>query len=151
MVLAIHGYFEHSHWHNVFPGVGFQGQSSFVQGKPVSSSILSGLPSTSKSTQIISLLCFLTLCTSKVANMSSYASTSTSTSTACTSGVLVACLGLPCCFERQTRWIWPCFLVLVKTIVCQMRVPTTAVARGGGRRFRWCWFVVFSQLVNVRD
>ena len=121
--------------------------------EPVSSSILSGLPSTSKSTQIISLLCFLTLCTSKVANMSSYASTSTSTSTACTSGVLVACLGLPCCFERQTRWIWPCFLVLVKTIVCQMRVPTTAVARGGGggRRFRWCWFVVFSQLVNVRD
>ena len=77
--------------------------------EPVSSSILSGLPSTSKSTQIISLLCFLTLCTSKVANMSSYASTSTSTSTACTSGVLVACLGLPCCLERQTRWIWPCF------------------------------------------
>ena len=42
-------------------------------------------------------------------------------------------------------------LVLVKTIVCHMCVPTTAVASGGGRRFRWCWCVVFSQLVNVRD
>ena len=42
-------------------------------------------------------------------------------------------------------------LVLVKTIVCHMCVPTTAVARGVGRRFRWGWFVVFSQLVNVRD
>ena len=127
------------------------GKSLIDTAEPVSSSILSGLPSTSKSTQIISLLCFLTLCTSKVANMSSYASTSTSTSTACTFGVLVACLGLPCCFERQTRWIWPCFLVLVKTIVCRMCVSTTAVANGGSRRFRWCWFVVFSQFVNVKD
>ena len=42
-------------------------------------------------------------------------------------------------------------LVLVKTIVCHMCVPTTAVPMGGGRRFRLCWFVVFSQLVNVRE
>ena len=84
----------------------------------VFSSILSGLPSTSKSTQIMSLLCFLTLCTSKVANMSSYASTSTSTSTACTSWVLVDCLGLPCCLEQQTRWIWPCFPQVSLALVC---------------------------------
>ena len=42
-------------------------------------------------------------------------------------------------------------LFLVKTIMCRMCVSTTAVANGGGRRFRWCWFVVFSQFVNVKD
>ena len=40
---------------------------------------------------------------------------------------------------------------LVLVIVCHMCVPTTAVARRGGHRFRWCLFVVFRQLVSVRD
>ena len=129
--------------------------------EPVSSSILGGLPSTSKSTQIISLLAFLTLCTSKVANKSSYASTLTSTSTARTSGVLVVCLGLPCCLDKHDKHAGygpvfhsdgrsgPCKNNCV-SYVCYHHSGSKG-GGGGGRRFRWCWFVVFSQLVNVRD
>ena len=103
----------------------------------VSSSILSGLPSTSKSTQIISLLCFRTLCTSKVANMSSYASTSTSTSTACTSRVLVACLGLPCCLNDKLAGYGPVFHSGGRSGLCKSNCVSYMRSHHSGSKRGW--------------